>query len=82
MTTYVINADEGQMPVQIEYPGTSPLRVETVFIQPKSKAKIPAGSRVPPNFMQLFPSISVKTVDEVGEPVVEAPAPAPVAPKK
>lgn len=60
MTTYVINREDAQLPVQIRFTATG--KTDTVFIQPMSKAKIPEGSEVTPEFLKLNPKIQTKTV--------------------
>ena len=68
MTTYAINRGYGQAAVTVEFPGDTASTYDTVFIQPKSKAKIPPGSRVWPPYLLLNTSVEINVIDQIGEP--------------
>ena len=69
MTTYVINRSEAMLPVEIEFPNDLSRGKEFVFIQPKSKAVIPTGSWVMPEYAAVnAKDLTVTTVDGLGEP--------------
>ena len=71
MTTLAINRSESSLPVTIEFPEQVGRPPEFVFLQPKSKAKLPSGSRVSPEFVALHPKeLSLVIIDGLGEPVV------------
>lgn len=66
MTTYVINGEESQVVVDITFPLEND-RKDVIFIQPKSKAKIPAYSVVDPNFLFHNPKVRVHKMDNINE---------------
>lgn len=69
MTTYVINGELAQVPVEVEFP-LDGMRKDHVFIQPKSKAKVPAGSRVTAAFLLQHPKVKTVRVDDLNEPSI------------
>ena len=70
MTTYVINRSDAMLPVEIEFPDAPLHHKEYIFIQTKSKARLPPGSRVTPPFAALFASdLMISTVDGLDEPI-------------
>jgi hypothetical protein len=69
MTTYVINGTDFSLPVEIEYPAEGS-RKDDVYIQAKSKAKLPAMSRVTSAFLSQNPRVSIQRVDDLNEPLV------------
>jgi hypothetical protein len=69
MTTYVINGADFALAVEIEYP-TENNRKDDVYIQAKSKAKLPAMSRVSSAFLAQNPRVTVVKVDDLNEPLV------------
>lgn len=85
MTTYAINSSGGQEAVEIVFPGEPDRKMELIFIQPKSKAKLPPGARIRDGYLFENKHVRAKTVDAIGEyvqpvapvsSVKEAPAPA------
>ena len=68
MTTYVINRGSGQAAVTIEFPGAEASTLNSIYVQPKSSAKVPAGARVQPAYLLLNPQVFINTIDQVGEP--------------
>ncbi len=73
MTTYAVNHGKGQHPVEIEFPNKAGSPKDIIFIQPKSKAKLPAGARIAPNHLKRYPQIQAMKINEVGEPVLTEP---------
>lgn len=71
MTTTVINREDAQKEVQIFYAATG--KTDSVFIQPLSRAKIPDGATVTPQFLLLNPL--VKVISDGAPAVFAAPAP-------
>ena len=69
MTTYVINGTEFSLPVEIEYLAEGG-RKDEIYIQSKSKAKLPAMSSVTRAFLSQNPRVSVQRVDDLNEPLV------------
>ena len=67
MTTYVINSGTAQATVEIEYP-LDASRLDHIFIQPKSKAKVPAGAKVTDGFLMMNPKVKTVKVDDLNEP--------------
>lgn len=59
MTTYVINREDAQKPVDIRNKTTG--AKATIFVQPLSRAKIEEGYEVPPEFLAMNPKVQVKT---------------------
>jgi hypothetical protein len=71
MTTYVINRSGATLPVEIEFPNDPSRAKEFVFIQTKSKAILPSGSRVTPEYAAVNGKVlTVTTVDGLGEPAI------------
>lgn len=67
MTTYVINGEPDSLPVDIEFPNEGN-RADTIFLQAKSRAKLPAFSRIPKGFLQQHPKVRTHLIDGIDEP--------------
>jgi hypothetical protein len=67
MTTYVINTTNFSASVKIQRPPKQDF--EFIFVQEKSKAKLPAGAVVDEGFLMQNPGIKARRLDAVGEPL-------------
>lgn len=68
MTIWVLNTSGDQVTVPIAHEGAPSVKIDSVFIQGKSKAKLEAGFVVETNFLARTPQIKVKEVNAAPAP--------------
>lgn len=71
MPQFVVNREDSQASVNIHY---SDGRVDTVFIQPFSRARIPDGSSVARETLMLNPKLQLINTDVAQRPPTQAAA--------